>query len=531
MLIIINMSTKVEQKIKGNIYVYEVHSYWDKKSKKAKQKKIYLGKKDKLTGKVEKKSKVIPRLAKDFGCIYFFIEIIKKIGIDNLLKKHFAEIYNSIINLLVFKLSERKPLYLFETWMDNAETDMCVELSSARISDVMISLGKDEIHREQFFKNWTSHNLTNDNLFYDITSFSTYSETNDLFEWGHNRDNESLPQINLGIIMAYPSGMPLFYEVYPGSITDVVTIINILKRLKFYELKNFTLILDKGFYSESNILKIYKMCDFIIPMPFSTKISRKLLDKTASSLDAHLISKVVNLDSGRTVFCDTKSFKVKNKKFYAHIFVDNEKKTRIMNNFFQILGECEKKFNESKISKGKDIIVFFEIKRYKEYKDCFKIIKKGRIYQLIKNEEYNSKDLIVKMGKTILITKDQNIKSSEIIDKYYRRDFVEKAFDDLKNELNEKKLRASNKDSLQGRLFFNFISLIIQSYCLSVIRKNEFIKSFSVEEIINELKKIRCVNMLDGSKYLTEITKTQKEIFKAFKIELPGKHVNKNSAL
>ncbi|MBF0298912.1 MAG: IS1634 family transposase [Oligoflexia bacterium] len=524
------MSYKIEQKIGKSTYVYEVQSYWDKKLKKARQKKIYIGKKDKSTGKTFKKSKATPKLAKDFGCIYFFCEIIKKIGIIDIIKKNYPDIYESLISLLIFKLSERKPLYLFETWIDNAEISGDITLSSARISDIMISLGKDELKREHFLKDWTSINSKNNNLFYDITSFSTFSEKIDLFEWGHNRDKESLPQINLGVIIAHPSCMPLLYEIYPGSITDVVTIVNILKRLHVYKLKNFTLILDKGFYSERNILEIYKACDFILPMPFTTEISKKLLKSTSIILESHLISKVVNLDGDRPVFCERKSFKIKNKLFFAHVFVDNEKKIRIMNNLFQTIHEIEKKFNNLVITKKNDIELFFEVKKQKEYREYFKVIKKGHKYCLLKDKDHNMQELIDRMGKTILLTKDKDCSSTEIINKYFRRDIIEKAFDDLKNELNEKKLRAHNKDSLQGRMFFNFITLIIQSYCLEVIRKNDKIKSFTVEEILNELKKIRCVSMLDCDKYITEITKTQKNIFEAFKIKLPTGHGNKISA-
>ena len=48
------MSYVVEQKIKGNIYLYEVTSYWDKEKKQSRQKRKYLGRK-----KHNKKKKVL----------------------------------------------------------------------------------------------------------------------------------------------------------------------------------------------------------------------------------------------------------------------------------------------------------------------------------------------------------------------------------------------------------------------------------------------------------------------------------------
>ena len=40
------MSYIVEQKIKGNIYLYRVESYWDKDKKQSRQKRTYLGPKN-----------------------------------------------------------------------------------------------------------------------------------------------------------------------------------------------------------------------------------------------------------------------------------------------------------------------------------------------------------------------------------------------------------------------------------------------------------------------------------------------------
>ena len=46
------MSTIVEQKVKGNVYLYEATGYWDKEKKQARQKRKYLGKKDPVTGEL-----------------------------------------------------------------------------------------------------------------------------------------------------------------------------------------------------------------------------------------------------------------------------------------------------------------------------------------------------------------------------------------------------------------------------------------------------------------------------------------------
>ena len=46
------MSFIHEQKIKGQTYLYRTTSYWDKEKKQPRQKRVYLGKKDKATGEL-----------------------------------------------------------------------------------------------------------------------------------------------------------------------------------------------------------------------------------------------------------------------------------------------------------------------------------------------------------------------------------------------------------------------------------------------------------------------------------------------
>jgi transposase len=76
-------------------------------------------------------------------------------------------------------------------------------------------------------------------IVFDITSFSSYSKNLELLEWGYNRDGEELRQINFGVIMGSPSSLPIGYRIYPGSITDVVTLKNLIEYLRQKGLKQY----------------------------------------------------------------------------------------------------------------------------------------------------------------------------------------------------------------------------------------------------------------------------------------------------
>jgi transposase len=44
-------------------------------------------------------------------------------------------------------------------------------------------------------------------------------------------------------------GIPLMYIDYPGRIVDVITLNNTIKKIEAYRVKNYTLVMDRGFFS------------------------------------------------------------------------------------------------------------------------------------------------------------------------------------------------------------------------------------------------------------------------------------------
>ena len=69
-------------------------------------------------------------------------------------------------------------------------------------------------------------------------------------------------------------------------------------------------------------------------------------------------------------------------------------------------------------------------------------------------------------GYFMIAETDFKKSTAEILEIYRRRDVVEKSFDNLKNELDMKRMRSHSSETAQGKLFAAFLSLIVQaSYC------------------------------------------------------------------
>ena len=88
----------------------------------------------------------------------------------------------------------------------------------------------------------------NATLLYDITSLSSSSKLLECLEYGYNRDNDSLPQINLSLVVDKDKGIPVRYVVYPGSIADISTLKNTIIRLKDAGSQQFRLVMDRGIF-------------------------------------------------------------------------------------------------------------------------------------------------------------------------------------------------------------------------------------------------------------------------------------------
>lgn len=102
---------------------------------------------------------------------------------------------------------------------------------------------------------------------------------------------------------------------------------------------------------------------------------------------------------------------------------------------------------------------------------------------------------------------------------YRDKDVVEKSFDDLKNQLDMKRLRIHSSRATDGRLLVQFIVLILISGLRKEMRESKLIKSYTVRELLKEMETLTKITY--SGRYghiLTEVTKPQKEILKKLKI-------------
>ena len=149
--------------------------------------------------------------------------ISDKTGLTEILKSVYPETYSEILALSYYDIIEASPMYLFPYWFDEHYLTDVKKLYSSDISKLCDELGRSQGQRLSFINNWADHLKPIKGVYYDITSISSYSTNIDFIEWGYNRDDENLPQLNMGVIFCQNNTLPIWYNIYPGSITDVTT--------------------------------------------------------------------------------------------------------------------------------------------------------------------------------------------------------------------------------------------------------------------------------------------------------------------
>ncbi len=513
------MSYIARQKIKGNIYLYRVDSYWDKEKKQSRQKRTYIGPENKKRRQKRTKNKEI--IYKKFGNIYLLEKLAEESGLEKILSELFPDNYKEIIALAFFSICGNDPMYMFPQWLHEQFYTKSNSLHSSEISELCETIGTSQVRVRDFFRRWIELRKVNSEVYYDITSISSYATGVDFIEWGYNRDKENLPQLNLGLA-CQKDGTPLFYQIYPGSITDVTTLRHSLKLFGYYSLNDITLILDRGFCSKANIAEMNNLKDkmkFIQPMAFSLKKVIQLLKKNRKKLKK---TETAFKYEEEILHYVKDRLDIEENVYNAHLYYNEKSESDLRNNFMIKLLTVKEKLIDKTFTSMKEYLEFRNRNIPEKYLVFFKLNKSSGCIEL---NHRNIRGYLIKSGYFILLSNSQKLEKLNTLEYYRKRDIVEKLFDAGKNELDGHRLRAHSQYNSDGRIFIKFIALILYNQISSVMKKNKLFDSYSLKEMIAELSKIRC-SKVDDEVIISEVSKTQRNIFRAFQIstEMLQKH-------
>lgn len=362
----------------------------------------------------------------------------------------------------------------------------------------------------------------------DSTSFTCLGKSLADAKRGKNKEHDLDDQINMLVVYDLDGGQPVYYRKMPGNIPDTRTMRVTLQELQACGFSNLCFVFDRGYVSEEVLEMLAKNhCKFVMMAKVADSQIRRAIkslkqDEMASHcnwIDKHgTYGKVFDYKFDVTVKGERTP--VDTMKFC--LFFDpewqGEKKKRLDAKVSEMERQLENIKADGQRLDEADIAAFGE---YFELK--LTAGKKLKSYEL--EEDRLSKEIAL-TGFFAVITNCMSPSRhdlSEILDIYGLRPEQEKAFMFVKSEQEGRRFRTSTETSTDGRIFIQFIALILNCIIYRKYTSSETLQKLfpSRKHMLDELRSIRLIRHPKRAKMITEIVGRQIDVFKEFKMPVP----------
>lgn len=402
-----------------------------------------------------------------------------------------------------------------------------MDFSSQRMSEITRILGEASGCTEDLFS-LRAKRCSDGTFLYDLTSQSTYSDVGGFAEWGKNRDNEALKQLNIGLVTSH-EGDPVAFDLFPGSVSDITTLRRFAEDMRS-RVPGCVLIMDRGFESAGNVAELMEHdMDFVMPCTVSSKAVKSLITDFARDAtkpeydrihDGHVYSVcerrlgVAPDGDGWCYIADgEEGFEGCRHKVIAYVCYDSKKrsddeqelKTALMAKIKELDG---KRFEDPARSFAKKTKWMSKYLEYELNADgTMKVGYKNNAMTFFRN----------RAGMFVMLTPDTDWETA--MTAYDARNNVEMAFDIFKNELDGKRGRTGDPTRARGRLLIKFLALMIRVRMQITVSRCK-VKNLTVENALMSAATYEIVKDR-GLNVRSEKTKRVREIFEAFGVKDP----------
>ena len=278
--------------------------------------------------------------------------------------------------------------------------------------------------------------------------------------------------------------------------------------------------MDRGFYSETNINGLLKeRLKFIVAVQTSLSFIRKEIDTVYET-----IRSFENFDEQHELYATTvltkwdyrqerpnkKDALTNKKRIYLHIYFNIDK-----------FAEDETKFDRKLMAMRKEILDGKRVPEHERfYKKYFQIKQTPvRGLQVIVNED------AVKQTKRyygyFVFLSNEKMDAMTALYLYRNKDLIEKAFGNIKDRLNLRRLLVSSEKSLDGKLFVSFVALIYLSYLKKQMQEAEIFQNYTLQALLDKLDIIECFENPGYDLRVGEVLTKQKQIYESLGISPP----------
>jgi len=394
-------------------------------------------------------------------------------------------------------------------------TDQMKIYSDVTVSRLLSTVSCDQIIT--FLDDWNAGRDKKQRIYvsYDSTNKNCQAGDIDLVEFGKAKDDKGIPVFNVSIAFDKTNRVPLFYEEYPGSITDVSQFRCMVDKVIEYGYKKIGFILDRGYFSKENIQYMDE-----------NQYSFIIMAKGCKSLVTSMVNSIRNtFETDRK--CLIRTYKVYGTTITSRLYEDDTD-----NRYFHIF------YNPSRQAAEREKLEQ-KIERYHEFLDQHigSDTQFGKTYQDYFNLYYKGKKLVGVQERSDVVQRELNLcgyfciitsekmTAEQALIQYKGRDISEKLFSADKSFLGGQSMRVQSSEAVSTKIFIEFIALIV-SFRIYNLLKETMQKLdgnpnyLTVPAALRELEKIEMVRRNNGNYILDHaVTRKQKNILAAFGLD------------
>jgi len=456
---------------------------------------------------------------KFYGATYLLDSIGATYGITNDLKYCFPDDYKQIMSLVYYLIMEDKnPLFRFEKWGSIHKHPYDKDIPSQRSSELFASITADA--QAEFFRRQGRRRIEKEYWAYDTTTISSYSETLLQVQKGKNSNNSSLPQIKLLLVFGEESRLPFYYRKLAGNAPDSKTVRSFLVELDVLGFHKVKMVMDRGFYKAENINGLYKdHIKFLIGAKISLTYIREALDEAYDDIRsfenyslnhdvyAYTVASQWDYEQERPYKGDVIREK---RRIYIHLYYNIGKAAEDEREMDLFLAALKNELVNDKLKESCK-------KQYAKYFDVKRTPKRGI--------RVTPKDDAIREAKRyygfFALISNEKMDALTALELYRAKDVVEKAFGNLKERLNFRRPLVSTEQTLDGKLFVEFVALIYLSYIHKNMQDQALYKEYTLHQVLDKLDMIECFEYPGKKLRVGAILDKQKELFVKLGVEPP----------
>ena len=466
---------------------------------------------------------------RQYGATWFLDQVAEVTGVKADLTKAFhgnKAMVDDILTMAYFPFIDNLSYRHLEQWQREVKAPSERKLTSVAVTRLTQDIT--EQNRMDLFHYRAARMGKEELCAVDTTSISTYGFNLVDIRWGKNKERLPLRQTVEAVVYSLTSHMPIYYKELPGNMPDSRTVEMILTELEHAGFRNLVLITDRGYESMRNLELYIARGQKVIS---SVKVSQGEVLKLIKSLDmskgfpkgmsaAKKDSVYYMQREGEYAVGGNGDNVIEAKKYKVNLYFNPFKRAEDQMDLERATDEQCQMMDEIIASKEPVADMDDTVKRFNLLNIKFR--KNGSVASYTVNEE--KKDvMLLTAGFFASKTFGVDFDPLQAMDNYGMRDEQEKCFGLQKGPLGQDRLRTWSEAAKHGRMFICFVGLILASYVRHVHKGNEYLRNKfdSAEDILAEMRSIRCIEHRGRLKFITPFVGAQVDICNAFGFKIP----------